>query len=186
MSSAMLREAAYALKVYCHDSDEIVQSVIGHAAGAAVSAAGAGCLPGAGSTIAAGISIGIIVKMYVSLGKMLGVKLGNGVLRSLASAVVADLAGAVAASIAVAAAISFIPGIGTLGSATITGITSFCYVYLAGIIYIQMLGKILKTGKSVESMSEEELKRAMKSAAGSIDIDNALKEAKSAYKENKK
>lgn len=131
------------------------------------------------------VSVGIIVKMYVSLGKMLGVKLGNGVLKSLASAVVADLAGAVAASIAVAAAISFIPGIGTLGSAAITGITSFCYVYLAGIIYIKMLGSLLNKGKSVDSMSEAELKQAMRNTASSIDLNDAIKEAKKAYKDNK-
>lgn len=122
--------------------------------------------------------------MYVSLGKMLGVKLGNGVLKSLASAVVADLAGAVAASIAVAA-ISFIPGIGTLGSAAITGITSFCYVYLAGIIYIKMLGSLLNKGKSVDSMLEAELKQAMRNTASSIDLNDAIKEAKKAYKDNK-
>lgn len=185
MNSAMLKEAAYALKEYYNNADEIVESVISHALGAAIAAAGAGGLPGAGSTIAAGIAIGIIVKMYVSLGKMLGVKLGNGILKSLASAVVADLAGAVVASIAVSTVLSFIPGIGTLGSAVITGITSFCYVYLAGIIYIKMLGSLLNNGKNIDGMSEAELKQAMKSAANSIDLNDAIKEAKNAYKENK-
>lgn len=186
MGSVILKEAAYALKTYYSNADELVQSVINHALGAAASAAGAGCLPGAGSTIAAAVSIGIIVKMYVSLGKELGVRLGEGVLKSVASAVVADLAGAVVASIAVSAVISFVPGIGTIGSAMITGITSFCYVYLAGVIYLKMLGTLLDMGKSVNDMSEEELKDAMKKTADSMNIKDVVKEAKSAYKENEK
>lgn len=186
MGSAILKEAAYALKAYYRDADDLVQSVINHALGAAVSAAGSGCLPGVGSTIAAGVSIGIIVKMYVNLGKKLGVRLGEGVLKSVASALVADLAGAVAASIAVSAVISFVPGIGTLGSAMITGITSFCYVYLAGVIYLKMLGALLGMGKSVNNMSEEELKQAMKNATNSMNIKDVVNEAKGAYKENKK
>lgn len=185
-ANVLLYEAAHLLKQHYHNSEEIVQRVMHHAIAAAGSAAASGCLPGAGSTIAATISIGIIVKMYVSLGKMLGVKIGHGVLKALASAVVADLVGVVAASIAVTAVISFVPGIGTVGSAVLTGITSFCYVYLAGLIYIKMVGKLLNSGKSIENMSEQELKEALKETADSINMKDAMKEARSAYKDMKK
>ena len=78
-----------------------------------------GALPGAGSTIAIGVSTGIIVKMYISLGKMLGIHIGNGVLKAMASALVADVAGSVAASLGASTILSFVPGIGTLGAAAI-------------------------------------------------------------------
>ena len=107
------------------------------------------------------------------------------ILKSIASAVLADLGGAIAAFVIVAAAISFVPGFGTIGAATITGITSFCYVYLAGMVYIKMLGTLLNMGKSVSTMSEEELKQAMKKEMDSLDMREAIKEAKCAYKQNK-
>lgn len=184
--NGMLVMAAYGLKEYYSNSDDIVKSVLNHGMAAASAAALSGCLPGAGSTVAAFVSVGIILKMYVSLGNLLGIHLGNGVLKALASAIVADLAGSVAAILAVSAVISFIPGVGTLGAATITGITSFCYVYLAGIIYIEMIGRILKSGKSVDDMSEEEWKAAAKQVSDEMNMKDAVKEAQRAYKENKK
>ncbi len=185
MGSAMLKEAVYALKIYYYDSEEIVKTVIEFALAAAASAAASGCLPGAGSTVAIAVSLGFVVAMYVALAKMLGVEFGNGILKSIASAVLADLGGAIAAFVIVAAAISFVPGFGTIGAATITGITSFCYVYLAGMVYIKMLGTLLNMGKSVSTMSEEELKQAMKKEMDSLDMREAIKEAKCAYKQNK-
>lgn len=185
MGNDMLYMAANALKGYYNEADDIVKSVINHAVAAAGAAALSGCVPGAGSTIAASVSIGIIVKMYVSLGNMLGIHLGNGMLKALASAIVADLAGSVVAMLAVSTVLSFIPGLGTLGAAGITGLTSFCYVYLAGVIYITIVGKIVGSGKSVNSMTEEELKEAARQAAGSMDMKKAVKEATSAYKNNK-
>ena len=185
MDGGMLKLAAVALAGYYKDADDIVKSVINHAAAAAASAAVAGAVPGAGSTIAATVSIGIIVKMYVSLGNKLGIHLGNGVLKALASAVVADLAGSIVAILAVSTVLSFIPGLGTLGAAGISGLTSFCYVYLAGVIYIKMVGKILSSGKSVDNMTEEDLKAAARQTADSMDMKKAVKEATSAYKSNK-
>lgn len=186
MNSGMLKMAAYSLKDYYRNADEIVQNVIGHAALAAGSAALSGAIPGAGSTIAATISIGIIAKMYFSLGNMLGVRFGNGVLKALASAVVADLAGSVAAILAVATALSFVPGLGSLGAAGIVGLTSFCYVYLAGIIYIKMVSGLLKSGKSIDRMTADEVREAAKREASSMNMKAAAKEATSAYKASKR
>lgn len=185
MNSEMLKMAAYSLKGYYGNADEIVQSVINHAALAATAAALSGAIPGAGGAIAATVSIGFIVKMYFSLGNMLGIRLGNGVLKALASAIVADLAGSVAAVLAVAAALSFVPGLGTLGAVSILGLTSFCYVYLAGVIYIKMVGTLLKAGKSIDHMTEEELKDAASKEASSMNMKAAVKEASSAFKASK-
>ncbi len=182
----MLVMAAYGLKDYYNSADDIVKTVIDHGIAAASAAALSGCIPGTGGAVAAAVSIGIILKMYISLGKLLGIYFGNGVLKALASAIVADLAGSVTAILAVSAVISFFPGIGTLGAATITGITSFCYVYLAGLIYIQMVGKILKGGKPIENLSEEDLKVMAKQVANDLNMKDAVEEARKAYKNNKR
>lgn len=184
--TAILHTAARQLSIYYKNSDEIVQSVMNHALAAAGSAALSGALPGAGSTIALGVSTGIIVKMYISLGKMLGIHIGNGVLKAMASALVADIAGSATASLGASTILSFVPGIGTLGAAAITGITNFGYVYLAGIIYIKMIAKILESGKSISNMSEEEILKELKKTTNTVNMKEAMKEAKTAYKNSKK
>ena len=183
--SALLYLAANELKAYYTQADDVVRAVIGHAATAAGAAALAGALPGAGSTAAAAVAVGAIVTMYVNLGNMLGSRLGKGLLKSLASAIVADLAGSVAAALVVGTVLSFIPGLGTIGAAGIMGLTSFCYVYLAGILYIKMVTKIAKSGKSIEHMSEADIQRILRQETGGIDMKAAVKEAASAYKKNK-
>ena len=185
MNSAMLYVAAQSLKGYYGQADQLEKTVINHALTAAGAAALSGALPGAGSTAAAAVSIGAIVTMYVNLGNMLGIRLGKGLLRTLASAVVADLGGSIAAILLVSTVLSFIPGIGTVGAAGIMGLTSFCYVYLAGTFYLKMVAKIVKSGKSAENMSEEELKKAILQAAEGVDMKAAVKEAAGAYKKNK-
>ena len=182
--SALLYLAANELKAYYNQADDVVRAEIGHAATAAGAAALAGALPGAGSTAAA-VAVGAIVTMYVNLGNMLGIRLGKGLLKSLASAIVADLAGSVAAALVVGTVLSFIPGLGTIGAAGIMGLTSFCYVYLAGILYIKMVTKIAKSGKSIEHMSEADIQRILRQETGGIDMKAAVKEAASAYKKNK-
>ena len=170
--SRLLYQAVKALEGHYQSGGEIVQCVIHHATAAATAAALEGVLPGAGSAIAAATSTGIIITMYVSLGKKLNVRLGHGTLKALASALVADLAGAFAANLAGAAILSFIPGLGSLGSAAITGLTSFAYVYLAGL-------------KSMNDLSEEELIKMAKKTTSTVNLKKAMNEIKSAYKSRK-
>lgn len=183
--SRLLYQAVKALEGHYQSGGEIVQCVIHHATAAATAAALEGVLPGAGSAIAAATSTGIIITMYVSLGKKLNVRLGHGTLKALASALVADLAGAFAANLAGAAILSFIPGLGSLGSAAITGLTSFAYVYLAGLIYIKMVAAMLESGKSMNDLSEEELIKMAKKTTSTVNLKKAMNEIKSAYKSRK-
>ncbi len=185
MNSATLYMAAHCLSDYYSNSDEIVKTVMNHAAMAAGSAALSGCLPGTAGAAAAAVSLGVVAKMYVSLGGKLGIRLNNGLIRALASAVVADLAGSVAAMLGVATLLSLVPGMGTLGAAGIVGLTSFCYVYLAGVLYIKMVAKLLETGKSIESMTKEELEDVMHRETDGLNMKSAVKEATSAFKASK-
>ena len=120
------------------------------------------------------------ITMYGRLANAMGVRLNNGLIKAVASAVVADLAASVAATIAATAAISFIPGVGNMASGTLTAITNFGFIYLAGLIFINLVASF---GVSrVENMSEEEMKSAAKSVQDNMDVKAAMKEAKKAYK----
>ena len=186
MNGSMMKQATIGLRDYLRDlgrevnADEIAGIIENHALATAVSAMAAGVIPGAGGGIAFGIACASTLTMYGRLASAIGVRLNNGLLKAIASAVVADLAAAIAATVTVAAAVSFIPGVGSMASATLTGITNFGFVYLAGIIFIKMVTSL---GVSrIESMSEDELKSQAKRVQSTIDVKSGMKEAKAAFK----
>lgn len=188
INGGMMKQAMYSLndsmkqvgrEVNVEAVAEIVQ---GHALTTAVSAAASGVIPGAGGAIALGIACTSTIAMYGRLANAMGVRLNNGLIKAVASAVVADLAAAVATTVAAAAAISFIPGVGSIASATLVGITNYGFVYLAGLIFIKMVASLGVT--RIESMTENEMKAAAKDIQSEIDIKSAMKEAKASYKAN--
>ena len=166
-------------------SEDIGEIVKQHAFAGAVSGIGAATLPGAGAVIASGAAITSIVAMYVRLSKALGVTFKEGKLKALASGIVADLSAAVVTQLVLAAAISFIPGVGQAGAAILSTIANFCMVYLAAYIFIKMLSKLLKSGRIVSDMSEEELRMAAREVASETDVKDIVNEAKNQYRENK-
>lgn len=186
INSGMMKQAIYSLnesmKQVGHElnAEEIAQIVESHALTTALSAAASGAIPGAGGVIAMGIACTSTIAMYGRLAKEMGVRLNHGLIRTLASAVLADLAASVAVVIAAAAAVSFIPGVGNMASASLTAITNYGFVYLAGLIFVKMVASL---GISrIESLSEAEIKEAATEVQSSVDIRGAMKEAKQAYK----
>ena len=162
------------------NAEEVASIVENHAVATALSATAAGVVPGAGGTIALGIACASTITMYGRLAKAMGVRLNNGLIRAVASAVVADLAATVTATIVVAAAISFIPGVGSMASATLTGFSNFGFVYLAGIIFIKLVAAL---GVSkVETMTQEDITAEAKNIQNSMNIKAAMKEARQVYK----
>ncbi len=187
MNASMLKQAVYylndGLKQVGREVDamEIVDIIQEHAVATALSAGASGAIAGVGGVIAMGIASASTIAMYGRLANAIGVRLGNGLIRALGSAVVADIAAAVTANLALSAAVSFIPGVGTMASVALTGITNFCFVYMAGVISLKLITAL---GVSrIETMSEAELKSAAKNIQSNMDIKAAMKEAKKVYKE---
>lgn len=162
------------------NADDITSIVNTHALTTAASAAAAGVVPGAGSTIALGIACTSTVVMYGRLAKAVGVRLNNGLIKAVAAAVGADLSAYIATFLLASAAVSFIPFFGSLSAAAMTGISNFAFVYIAGIIFLKIIAKFGVT--RIESMSESELTRAAKDAQSEVDFKQAMKEAKQVYK----
>lgn len=186
MSGAMLKQAVRGLDEWMKQKgreinvDEIADIIAQHAITTAISAAASGVIPGVGGGIAFGIASASTITMYGRLAKAIGVRLDNGLIRALASAVAADLAAAIGAYIVAATVISFIPGAGTMGSAMLTGVANYGFVYLAGIIFIE-LAVTLGVSK-METMSEDELKTKAKKIRKGMDIKAVMKEAREIYK----
>lgn len=190
INGGMMKQAIYSLNEAMKEVerdvnvDEIAEIVQGHAFATAVSAAASGAIPGAGGTIAFGIACTSTIAMYGRLAKAMGVRLNNGIIKAVASAVVADLAASVAVTVATAAAISFIPGLGSMASSTLTMIMNYGFVYLAGLIFIKMVASVGVT--QMESMTEHEMKKTAKDIQSKIDIKSAMREARESYKKRHK
>lgn len=167
------------------DAENIAEIVIEHALIGAASGAAAAIVPGAGALIATGVAGSAVLAMYVRLSKELGITFGDGILKALASGLVADLSATVLANLGLAAAVSFIPGVGSASAGLLAAIANYGMVYLAAIIFINMLAALMGSGKDPSKMSESELKKAAKKASSNIDKKSILKEAKRQYKNNK-
>lgn len=163
---------------------EIADIVQQHAIATSAAAVASGAIPGAGGVVALGIASASTATMYGRLGAAMGVRLHNGVLKAVASAVIADLAGALAVSVAATAAISFIPFFGNMSAAAITGITNYCFIYLAALIFIKVIAGLGVT--RIETMSADEIKRAAHCAKEAMNMKDAIREARNNYKSKSK
>lgn len=189
INGAMMKEAIYGLNETMKsvgrevNSNNIAEIVSQHALATAAAAAASGVIPGAGGVIAFGLAIASTTTMYGRLAAEMGVTLKKGVIKALASAVVADIAGAVAVSLAATAAVSFIPVFGNMSAATLTAITNYCFIYLAALIFINVVARL---GVSrMTTMSEAELKAQAHTATKDMDVKAAVREAKGSYKASK-
>lgn len=186
MESTFLRQAAYALKDVMGSADEIEKIVINHSLGAAASAVASGWIPGAGGLVASGIGLGFTVSMYYRLCKNSDIPLSKNKLKAIASVAIAEIAAYIVVIVAAETLLTFVPGIGNLGASVIAGICNFAMVYIAGILFLKLMLSFTKRNRDIASMSEEELKSAMKHIANGEDFNNMFKEAKSVYKSAKK
>lgn len=162
---------------------EIADCVIKYAAAGGVASMASGVLPGVGSAIAVAISTGAIWAMYIKLCKMIGITLKKEMLKILASAAVSNIIMTLGSFILTAVTVSLIPGAGIISG----GIISFAVVYIAGILFLQILTGLFKANFSNwDDLSEEELKASVQSAAKYIDLKAVFIEAKNVFKEMRK
>ena len=163
-------------------SEELMKIVKTHAAGAAASMMAAGALPGVGSVIAAGIEVAFVWSMYYRVCTKLRINVKKEVLKSLGAAFVANMATGIAAQLVAGTVISIIPGIGTAGAAVIDGLLGYSVTYYSGIIFMNLLVRVFKAGKSLEHYSDEELKKMIKQESKETSFGDVKQEAKQAFK----
>lgn len=189
INGPMMKEAIYALNESMKsagrevNSNNVAEIVSQHALATAGAAAASGVIPGVGGVVALGLASASTAVMYGRLAIEMGVTLKKGVIKALASAVVADIAGTVAVSLAATAAVSFIPVFGNMSAAALNAITNYCFIYLAALIFINVVARL---GVSrMATMSEAELKAQARTATKDMDVKAAVKEAKGNYKASK-
>ncbi len=190
LDKGLLVMTAYALKEYIGSgeyakpfkAEEIANMVIAHAAAAAVAAMAAGILPGAAAIIAGGIAVAAIWSMYYRIGKYIGIGFSLDTLKALAAALISNLVTQIGGVLALDILLTFVPGASIIAG----GLMNFAIVYVAGLIYLNMLVGLFKAGLDPSNLNAEELKKAYSKTSEDVDIKAACAEAKSMFTEMRK
>ncbi len=165
--------------------DELMSLVKSHSAGAAASMMAVGALPGVGSVVAAGIEIGFVWSMYYRICTKLGLSVKKNLIKGLGSAFVTNIAAYVAAPLISGTVLSLIPGLGTAGATILNGLMGYCVTYYSGIIFMNLLVRLFKAGKSIDSYTVDELEHMMKQESNNTSFRQVKKEAQQAFKNRK-
>jgi divalent metal cation (Fe/Co/Zn/Cd) transporter len=169
-------------------AEEAAGVIKGCAISAAIAGVGSGWIPGAGGAVATAAFVASIWTMYVLINKELGISIKDNILKTLASAFLTNIlatAGSVLLGLAVGTVLSFIPGIGTVGSIAIDAMIGYIVVLVSGILYLNLLGKMCEKYGSV-NFEGKDVKSLAKEVVDSSDIKEMINEAKASYKEDKK
>lgn len=149
----------------------------------------ASAIPGAGSVACVAAQTAAVYSMYVRMNNVLGIHLSKNIVKSIASAVIANIATnaiTLIGGIAASAALSMIPGAGSAASAVLMCGISYATVMIAGIVYAKTLSALAGSKRQIETMTEDEIKKAVKDELGKRDINKDMKAFIKEYRTEKK
>ena len=168
---------------------KVQDTIMGCAVTAAIAGVGSGWLPGAGSLVASAAWVAAIWTMYVKINKDLNISIRDNILKSLASAFLTNIiasAGALIIGWAAAMVLSIIPGLGTVGAIAIDGMIGYITVFASGVLYINLLTKVMKAKGKLEFSESDDLGKMAKDIIKAGDVKSIMKEARQSYKMAKK
>lgn len=174
-----LRMVTNGLKVYYSNASEAEKIIVDCGLLAAGAAAVGGIIPVLELPAMVVSCVGAVWAMYIQVCKALGIKIGDNLLKVLASAALSNIATNLIGVFALELITCFIPGLGMAAGA----VTTFACVYLAGIMFMNMILVFAKKGVGPEefsSLSESDLKDTIKSQTPDKED---VKQAKNVFKE---
>ena len=146
-------------------------------------------IPGVGTTGCVMAQTAIVFSMYVRVNRALGIRLSDNKMKSLASAVLGNIAtnaGGYIAGMAVSTVFSFVPIAGTSTSAMIMAGLGYATATVAALVYGKALIAMTRHGIDIASLSEEELKNAVKEEIDKRDVSKDMKNFCNEYKREKR
>ena len=175
-----LNEVAKGLKCYYQCADEAEKIIFNCAMAAACATAVGGMFPILGLPAMIIVCVGAVWAMYIKICKCLTIPIRDSILKVLASAALSNIAANLVGVFAVELVTAAIPGIGSLAGAAAT----FGCIYLAGMMFMEMLLGFAKKGKvgaDLGGISEKEFKSAIKDYTPTKDD---VKDARDAFDQN--
>lgn len=160
---------------------EVADIISKSAIGATVSGLASAWIPGVGGTIATGICIGFVWRMYLQINKKIGLSLEDHIVKTIASGIITNLAGAIVGSLILVTVFSCIPGLGNISASIIMGGVCYAITLVSGIVYIKILTNVF-IRKKQQDISAEDIKKEY----DNIDKEKIKEMLKEQIKEGKK
>lgn len=181
-----MKEIIYALKVYYSNAEEVEKIIINCALVAAASDVVGSIIPGVALISLVVSCVGAVWVMYAEICKALGIKFSENMLKILARAVLSNLAANAAALVGGGIVATFIPGFSVAASAVLV----FVCVYLAGMLFAQMLAKLAKQNNGrifdLTTVDADMCSEILKSnAEAAVKDEKLMRDIRKAYKDNK-
>ena len=155
---------------------------------AAIAGVGSAWIPGAGGAVATAAFVAAIWSMYLLINKKLGISIKENILKTLASAFLTNIlgtAGSLLLGLGVGSVLSLIPGIGTAANVVISAMIGYIVVFVSGILYLNLIGKMCEKYGSV-SFEGKDIKGLAKEVTDAADIKEMVNQAKAAFKDDQK
>ena len=155
---------------------------------AAIAGVGSAWIPGAGGAVATAAFVAAIWSMYLLINKKLGISIKENILKTLVSAFLTNIlgtAGSLLLGLGVGSVLSLIPGIGTAANVVISAMIGYIVVFVSGILYLNLIGKMCEKYGSV-SFEGKDIKGLAKEVTDAADIKEMVNQAKAAFKDDQK
>lgn len=181
MPNYMMKELLLGLKVFYSEAEETEKIILDFALIAAAADAVGGSIPGLAIPATIISCFGAVWVMYGSLCTVLGISIKENILKLLAKAALSNIIANLGGILIAIFAGMFIPGASMMVSAAV----AFISVYLAGIVFLQLILKMAQKSSDPYTFSDidtDEMKETVRGVKLTTDDLNA---AKAAYEKSK-
>lgn len=168
---------------------ESIKETINNFAIASALASMAACvIPGVAGVVAALTQAGFVWGTYVKINKTLGISMSENTAKFIGSAIVTNLvtcSGALLLSYAGAAIVGLIPLYGQALAAAIDGALGYIIIYVAAILYLQLITELMQPNGSLCVSESDDTKHIIEKIVKRSNIEEMIKEGRSSYKKAK-
>lgn len=167
---------------------EIQDTINRFAISSAVACFFSGVIPGAAGIVAMMAQAGFVWATYLSINKILGLSFSENVIKTVASGILTNLvmnAGSLLLTNAMSSVLSFIPVFGTAVAATINCALGYIVIYVAAILYLNLITKMAQDDGSIVLDESNSTIDTIKSIVKDADLGSLIAEGKDAYKKAK-
>lgn len=168
--------------------ESIKETINGYAIASAIASMASGIMPGAADVVAGLTQAGFVWATYVKINKTLGISMSENTAKFIGSAIVTNLvanAGAMLIAYAGAAILSFIPIFGQVAAAAINGALGYIIIYVAAIIYLLLISKMMRPDGSLKIAENDDTKHIIQGIIKETNIKEIIKEGRNSYKKAK-
>ena len=168
--------------------ENIKETINGYAIASAIASMASGIIPGVAGVVAGLTQAGFVWATYVKINKTLGISMSENTAKFIGTAIVTNLvtnAGAILIAYAGAAILSFIPILNLFAAAAINGALGYIIIYVAAIIYLLLISKVMQPDGTLKIAENDDTKRIIQSIIKETNIKEIIKEGRDSYKKAK-